>query len=169
MPFGLQTADTTLILFFLFFILAPLLLAWRLVNCDNQHQHVHLCQYHTEHLSWAKPVPSHTPANTHTSPAVPTLKPSYSQVTRLGIRARDSGKQHVVETCDRPRDLQVLWGLHDPRARDPVKKTGDLLRDWSATQSGDYRYVTCLLNHPMGITNGGVRINKVVQLRIIGA
>ena len=70
---------------------------------------------------------------------------------------------------DQPCDLQVLWGSRDPRARDPVKKTGDLLRDWSATQSGDYRYVTHLLNHPMGTTNGGVRINKVVRLRVIGA
>ena len=84
-------------------------------------------------LSWAKPAPSHTQANTHTSPAVPTLKPSYSQVTRLGIRARDPGKQHVTRARDRPRDLQVLWGSCDLRARDPVKKTGDLLKDWSAT------------------------------------
>ena len=102
--------------------------------------------------------------NTHTSPAVPALKPSYSQVTRLGIRACNPGKQHVIGACDQPRDLQVLWGSHDP-----VKKTGDLLKDWSATQSGDYRYMTCLLNHPVETTNRGMRINKVVQLRIIGA
>ena len=120
-------------------------------------------------LSWAKPVPSHTQANTRISPTVPALKPSYSQVTRLGIRARDPGKQHVTGACDRPRDLQVLWGSHDPRARDPVKKTGDLPRDWSATRSGDYRYGTHPLNHPVGTTNGGVRTNKVVRLRIIGA
>ena len=113
-------------------------------------------------LSRAKPAPSHTPANTHTSPVVPTLKPSYSQVTRLGIRARDPGKQHVIRTYDQPRDLQILWGSHDPRAHDPVKKTGDLLGDGSATRSGDYRYVMRPLNHPVGITNGGVRINKVV-------
>ena len=100
---------------------------------------------------------------------MPVLKPSYSQVTRLGIRARDPGKPHVTGARDRPRDLQVLWGSRDPRARDPVKKTGDLLGDWSATRSGDYRYVTRPLNHPVGTTNRGVRINKVVQLRIIGA
>ena len=120
-------------------------------------------------LLQAKPVPSHTQANMRTSPAVPALKPSYSQVTRLGIRAHDPGKQHVTGACDRPYDLQVLWGSHDPRACDPVKKTGDLPRDWSATRSGNYRYVTRPLNHPMGTTNRGVRINKVVQLRIIGA
>ena len=120
-------------------------------------------------LSQVKPVPSQIPVNTHTSPAVPALKPSYSQVTKLGIGAHDPGKQHVMGACDQPHDLQVLWGSCDPRAHDPVKKTGDLLRDWSATQSGDYRYVTCPLNHPMGTTNRGVRINKVIQLRIIGA
>ena len=120
-------------------------------------------------LSRAKPTPPHTPANMRTSPAVPALKPSYSQITKLGIRARDPGKQHVTGTCDQPRDLQVLWGSHDPRARDPVKKTGDPLGDWSATRSGDYRYVTRPLNHPVGTTNGGVRINKVVRLRIMGA
>ena len=70
-------------------------------------------------LSQASPVPSHTQVNACTSPAVPTLKPSYSQVTRLGIRARDPGKQHVTEARDRPCDLQVLWGSRDPRARDP--------------------------------------------------
>ena len=113
-------------------------------------------------LSRVKPVPSHTSANAHTSPAVPTLKPSYSQVTRMGIRARDPGKQHMIGACDRPCDLQVLWGSCDPRACDPVKKTGNLLGDWSATRSGDYRYVMCLLNHPVGTTNRGVRINKVV-------
>ena len=117
----------------------------------------------------AKPTPSHTPANACTSPAAPTLKPSYSQVTRLGIRAHDPGKQHMIGACDRPHGLQVLWGSRDPQARDPGKKTGDLLRDWSATRSGDYRYVMRPLNHPMGTTNGGVRINKVVRLRIIGA
>ena len=100
---------------------------------------------------------------------MPALKPSYSQVTRLGIRARDPGKQHVIGACDQPRDLQVLWGSCDPQARDPGKKTGDLPRDWSATRSGDYRYVTCPLNHPVGTTNRGVRINKVVRLRVIGA
>ena len=124
------------------------------------------------HQSWvsrAKPAPSHTQANTRTSPAVPALKPSYSQVTRLGIRARDPGKQHVTGARDRPCDLQVLWGSCDPRARDPVKRSGDLPRDWSATRSGDYRYVTRPLNHPVGTTNGGMRINKVVRLRIIGA
>ena len=84
-------------------------------------------------LSWVKPAPSHTPVNTCTSPAVPTLKPSYSQVTRLGIRARDPGKQHVIGAHDRPHDLQVLWGSRDPRAHDSGKRTGDLLRDWSAT------------------------------------
>ena len=119
-------------------------------------------------MSWevlqAKPVPPHTLANTCTSPAVPTLKPSYSQVTRLKIRACDPGKQHMIETCDQPHDLQVLWG-----SRDPAKKTGDLLRDWSATRSGDYRYVMHPLNHPVGTTNRGMRINKVVQLRIIRA
>ena len=120
-------------------------------------------------LLQAKPVPSHTPANACTSPVVPALKPSYSQVTRLGIRACDPGKQHVIGACDPPRYLQVLWGSHDPRARDPEKKTGDLSRDWSATRSGDYRYTTHPLNHPVGTTNGGVGINKVVQLRIIGA
>ena len=113
-------------------------------------------------VSQAKPVPSHTQANACTSPTVPALKPSYSQVTRLGIRAHDPGKQHVTETRDRPRDLQVLWGSRDPGARDPVKETGDLSRDWSATRSGDYRYMTRPLNHPVGTTNGGVRINKVV-------
>ena len=76
---------------------------------------------------------------------------------------------HVTGARDRPRDLQVLWGSCDPRARDPVKKTGDLPRDGSATQSGNYRYVMRPLNHPMETTNGGVRINKVVRLRIIGA
>ena len=106
----------------------------------------------------AKPAPSHTPAHARTSLAVPALKPSYSQVTKLGIRARDP-----------PHDLQVLLGSCDPRAHDPVKKTGDPLRDWSAIQSGDYRYMTCPLNYPMGTTNGGVRINKVVRLRIIRA
>ena len=120
-------------------------------------------------LSRAKPAPSHTQVNARTSPAVPALKASYSQVTKLGIRARDPGKQHVTGACDRPRDLQVLWGSRDLRARDPVKKTGDLPRDWSATRSGDYRYVARPLNHPVGMTNGGMRINKVVQLRIIGA
>ena len=90
-------------------------------------------------------------------------------MTRLGIRARDPGKQHMIGARDQPRDLQVLWGSRDPRACDPGKKTGDLSRDWSATRSGDYRYVMCPLNHPVGTTNGGVRINKVVQLRIIGA
>ena len=84
-------------------------------------------------VSRAKPTPSHTPANARTSPVVPTLKPSYSQVTKLGIRARDPGKQHVIGAHDQPRDLQVLWGSRDPRARDPVKKTGDPIRDWSAT------------------------------------
>ena len=123
----------------------------------------------SEGVSRAKPAPSHTQANARISPAAPALKPSYSQVTRLGIRARDPGKQHVTGARDRPRDLQVLWGSRDPRARDPVKKTGDLPRDWSATRSGDYRYVTRPLNHPVGTTNGGVRINKVVRLRIIGA
>ena len=83
--------------------------------------------------------------------------------------------QHVTEARDRPRDLQVLWGsrdpgardpgardpgARDPGARDPGKKTGDLSRDWSATRSGDYRYATRPLNHPVGTTNGGVRINK---------
>ena len=116
-----------------------------------------------------KPAPSHIPANAHTSPAMPTPKPSYSQVTRLGIRACDPEKQHVTEAHDRPCDLRVLWGSHDQRARDPGKKTGDLPRDWSATRSGDYRYVTRPLNHPVGTTNGGVRTNKVVRLRIIGA
>ena len=120
-------------------------------------------------MSRAKPAPPHTQAITRTSPDVPALKPSYSQVTRLGIGARDPGKQHVTGARDQPRDLQVLWGSRDPRARDPGKKTGDLLRDWSATRSGDYRYVTRPLNHPVGPTNGGVRINKVVRLRIIGA
>ena len=48
-------------------------------------------------LSRAKPAPSRTQANARTSPAVPALKPSYSQVTRLGIRARDPGKTHVTE------------------------------------------------------------------------
>ena len=110
----------------------------------------------------AKPAPSHTPVNACTSPAVPALKPSYSQVTRLGIRAHDPGRQHMIGAHDRPCDLQVLWGSCDPRACDPVKKTGDLLKDWSATRSGDYRYVMRPLNHPMGITNGGMRINKVV-------
>ena len=113
-------------------------------------------------LSWAKPTPSHTQANACTSPAVPALKPSYSQVTRLGMRARDPGKQHMIGAQDRPRDLQVLWGSRDPRACDPGKKIGDLSRDWSAIRSGDYRYMTHPLNHPVGTTNGGVRINKVV-------
>ena len=121
------------------------------------------------YLSRAKPAPLHTQANARISPAAPALKPSYSQVTRLGIRARDPGKTHVTGAHDQPRDLQVLWGSRDPRARDPGKKTGDLLRDWSATRSGDYRYVTRPLNHPVGTTNRGVRINKVVRLRIIGA
>ena len=40
-PFGLQMADTTFILFFFIFILAPLLLAWRLVNCDINWGHEH--------------------------------------------------------------------------------------------------------------------------------
>ena len=120
-------------------------------------------------LSRVKPAPSHTPANACTSPVVPTLKPSYSQVTRLGIRACDPGKQHVIGARDRPHDLQVLWGSRDPRACDSVKKTGDPLSNWSATQSGDHRYVMRPLNHPVGTTNGGVRINKVIQLRIIGA
>ena len=84
-------------------------------------------------LLWAKPAPSQTPANTCTSLAVPALKPSYSQVTKLGIRACDPGKQHMIGARDQPCDLQVLWGSCDPRARDPGKKTGDLLRDWSAT------------------------------------
>ena len=114
-------------------------------------------------------MPSQTLANTCTSPAVPALKPSYSQATKLGIRTCDSGKQHVTGTCDQPCDLQVLWGSCDPRACDPVKKTGDLLRDWSATRSGDYRYMMHPLNHPMGTINRGMRINKVIQLRIIGA
>ena len=83
-------------------------------------------------LSRAKPMLSQTPANTCTSLAVPALKPSYSQVTKLRIRTRDPGKQHMTETCDQPCDLQVLWGSHDPGAHDPVKKIGDLLRDWSA-------------------------------------
>ena len=100
---------------------------------------------------------------------MPTLKPSYSQVTRLGIKACDPGKQHVIEAHDPSCDLQVLWGSRDPRAHDSGKKTGDLSKDWSATQLGDYGYVTHLLNHPVGTTNGGVRINKVVRLRIIGA
>ena len=121
------------------------------------------------YLSRAKPAPPHTQAITRTSSAGPALKPSYSQVTRLGIRARDPGKQHVIGAHDQPRDLQVLWGSRDPRARDPGKKTGDPVRDWSAIRSGDYRYVTRPLNHPVGTTNGGVRINKVVRLRIIGA
>ena len=120
-------------------------------------------------LSRAEPAPSHTQANACTSPAVPALQPSYSQVTRLGTRARDPGKQHVIGARDRPRDLQVLWGSCDPRTCDPVKRAGDLPRDWSATRSGDYRYMTRPLNHPVGTTNGGVRINKVVRLRIIGA
>ena len=78
-------------------------------------------------------MPSQTPINARTSPAVPALKPSYSQVTKLGIGACDPGKQHMMGAHDQPHDLQVLWGSCDPRARDPVKKTGDLLRDWSAT------------------------------------
>ena len=78
-------------------------------------------------------MPSCTQANACTSPAVPALKPSYSQVTKLGIRACNPGKQHVIGARDQPRDLQVLWGSYDPRARDPVKKAGDLPRDWSAT------------------------------------
>ena len=61
-----------------------------------------------QRVSRAKPVPPQTPANARTSLTGPTLKPSYSQVTRLGIGARDPGKQHVIGTCDRPRDLQVL-------------------------------------------------------------
>ena len=91
------------------------------------------CEWHQVHVSRAKPAPSHTQANTCTSPTVPALKPSYSQVTKLGIRACDPEKQHVTGACDRPCDLQVLWGSRDPRAHDPVKKTGDLPRDWSAT------------------------------------
>ena len=78
---------------------------------------------------------------------MPALKPSYSQVTKLGVRACDPRKQHVTGACDQLCDLQVLWGSHDPRAHDPGKKTGNLLRDWSATQLGDYRYMTCPLNH----------------------
>ena len=136
------------------------------------HSLIYICLHSSsEAVSWAKPAPSpsHTQANARTSPTVPALKPSYSQVTRLGIRARDPGKQHVTEARDRPRDLQVLWGSRDSRACDPVKKTGDLLRGWSATRSGDYRYVMRPLNHPVGTTNGGVKINKVVQLGIIRA
>ena len=72
-------------------------------------------------VSRAKPAPSHTQANARISPAAPALKPSYSQVTRLGIRACDPGKTHVTETRDQPRDLQVLWGSRDPRTRDPGK------------------------------------------------
>ena len=113
-------------------------------------------------LSQPKPAPSHTPANACTSPVVPTLKPSYSQVTRLGIRACDPGKQHMIGAHDRPRDLQVLWGSRDLRACDPVKKTGDPLSNWSATRSGDHRYMMRPLNHPVRTTNGGVRINKVI-------
>ena len=48
-------------------------------------------------LSRASPAPPHTQANTRTSRTVPALKPSYSQVTRLGIGARDPGKQHVTD------------------------------------------------------------------------
>ena len=127
-----------------------------------------LSQTHVQSLLQTKPTPSHTPANARTSPVVPALKPSYSQVTRLGIRAHDPGKQHVIRAHDLPRDLQVLWGSCDPRARDPVKKTGDLLGDWSTTRLSDHRYMMHPLNHPVGTTNRGVRINKVIQLRIIG-
>ena len=49
---------------------------------------------------WAKPAPSQTLANACTSPAGPTLKLSYSLVTKLGIRACDPGKQHVTGACD---------------------------------------------------------------------
>ena len=42
---------------------------------------------------------SQTPANTCTSLAAPTLKPSYSQVTRLGIRAHDPRRQHMIGAC----------------------------------------------------------------------
>ena len=55
-------------------------------------------------LSRVKPAPSHTQANTRTSQTAPALKPSYSQVTKLRIRARDPGKQHVTGARDRPRD-----------------------------------------------------------------
>ena len=75
----------------------------------------------------------------------------------------------MTRARDQPHNLQVLWGSWDLRAHDPVKKTGDLLRDLSATRSGDYRYMMHPLNYPVGTTNGGVRINKVVRLRIIRA
>ena len=40
---------------------------------------------------------------------------------------------------------------------------------WSSTQSGDRRYAMHLLIYPARTTNKGVRIHKVVRLRIIGA
>ena len=60
----------------------------------------------------------------------------------MGTRARDPEKHHVTWACDRPRDLQVLWGSCDPAARDPGKGTRDPLGDKPSTRSGDPRYVT---------------------------
>ena len=45
MPFGPQMADNTFIFFFFIFILAPLLLAWRLVNRDTRDIEVEMLKW----------------------------------------------------------------------------------------------------------------------------
>ena len=113
-------------------------------------------------VSRAKPAPSQTPVKASTSPIMPALKPSYSQVTKMGTRACDPEKHHVTGARDRPHDLQVLWGSHDLAAHDPGKGTCDPLGDKPSTRSGDPRYVTCSFIQPAGTINECIRINKVV-------
>ena len=76
MPFfGLQMADTTFIIFFLFFILTPLLLMWRLVNRDIR------TSYTLEVSASLNP---------------PTLSPGYQEVIDLCLLVRCSTYPHAT-------------------------------------------------------------------------
>ena len=74
MPFGLQTADISFTIFFLFCILAPLLLAWRLVNCDNRTSYT---------------------LEVSTSLNPPTLSPGYQEVVNLHLLVCRSTNLHA--------------------------------------------------------------------------
>jgi hypothetical protein len=76
----------------------------------------------------------------------------------------------MTRSHDPSRDLQVSKVSRDT-THDPRKRTGDLPRDWSSTQSlghVNFRRATCpLINmwKTVGTINEATRINKVTRLR----
>ena len=115
-------------------------------------------QWHPPLLQ-VKPAPPCIPVKSWTSPNKPTLNPSYSQIVKTSFapRARDPGKPHV--TTHDHKSLRISCVT----THDPGKASGDLLRDWSPTQSlghVNFKCTMCPLIHTWQMVG---TINKCVR------